>query len=167
MVNNVIKEAGTFFNLLTWQKYVMIWSRWLITHGWSAGVCVVPPDEEVEEEDGTADDSGSTTFLMLWPRQRQPVVHMTLMVHDGLKTDEQKQWSTHAISRHGATLTTHIVHFCPIFTLLLAQRNIRIFIFLYARQSCSSRLWRVLTKAANVHCRNYSVLRGNNESLMM
>lgn len=43
------------------------------------------PDEAVKEKYSTADDSGSATLLVLRAGQRQPIIHVALMVHDGLK----------------------------------------------------------------------------------
>lgn len=43
------------------------------------------PDEPVEEKYTTADDSGSATLLVLRAGQCQPIIHVALMVHDGLK----------------------------------------------------------------------------------
>lgn len=43
------------------------------------------PDEPIEEKYSAADDSGSATLLVLRARQRQPIIHVALMVHDGLK----------------------------------------------------------------------------------
>lgn len=50
-------------------------------------MCSSSPDEEVEEEDGAADDPGSATLLMLRPGQGEPIVHVTFMMHDGLKQE--------------------------------------------------------------------------------
>ena len=47
--------------------------------------CVSPPDEAVEQEDGTAYDPCGTGLLVLRAGQGQPIVHVTLVVHDGLK----------------------------------------------------------------------------------
>jgi len=52
-------------------------------------VCGSPPDEEVEQEHRAADDSGRAALLVLGPGQRQPVVHVALVVHDGLRGDER------------------------------------------------------------------------------
>ncbi len=50
-----------------------------------ARVCVNPPDEQIKQENGAADDSGSAALLVLWARQRQAIVHVTLMMHYSLK----------------------------------------------------------------------------------
>ena len=50
-------------------------------------VCVEvrSPDEAVEQENGTPDDSSRAALLMLRPRQSEAIVHVALVVHDGLE----------------------------------------------------------------------------------
>lgn len=43
------------------------------------------PDKASEEECSTPDESGSVRFFPLRTRQRQPIVHMTLAVQNGLE----------------------------------------------------------------------------------
>lgn len=49
----------------------------------------VSPDEAVEQEHRAADDSGGARLLVLRSRERQSVIHVTLVMHDGLKHTHQ------------------------------------------------------------------------------
>ena len=56
-------------------------------------VCLRVPNEAVKQEDGAAYDAGGARLLMLGAGEGQPVVHVTLMVHDGLKQSGQNRLS--------------------------------------------------------------------------
>lgn len=48
------------------------------------------PDKDVEEEDCAADDAGSAGLLVLRAGQCQPVIHVALMMHDGLNESHNR-----------------------------------------------------------------------------
>lgn len=59
---------------------------WVGFLGLVEGIDVSPvPDQVSEEESSAADEPGRVRFLRLRARQRQPVVHVTLGVQNGLE----------------------------------------------------------------------------------
>lgn len=63
----------------------------------------VLPNEAVEQEDCAADYSGSAGLLVLGAWEGQAIVHVTLMVHYSLNTQQAAcELDTHShIDRHG------------------------------------------------------------------
>jgi len=64
----------------------------------------VVPDQRSEEEHRRADEPGRAVLLLLGAGERQPVVHMTLAVQDGLRRGTPPPVRGFSTQRRGTTV---------------------------------------------------------------